>query len=824
MILALLTRLLFVGHSLVGPALPTMVAAGLEAAGQPMQVQAQVINGAPLGWNRNHGAEAEGTDGPRALAGGIDVLVLTEALPLAGHVAFSDSRGEVAAWAGLAWEGNPAAQVFVYETWHSLASGPGAVIPDDPGGAVPWRQRLDEDLAVWWSLAEAANAARPDTAPPVRLIPAGQAMGRLADAIDAGAVPGLGTIRDVFDDDIHPNGKGLYFVALVQVATITGTSPEGLPARLGRHWLNRAAVVPDDMAAAMQRVAWATVQDWQADEAGRLAGAPAAAAAQAAPALTAITNPNLGFGLAGVHDWSVQQPFLNVMKTARPWIAHRPGQWGGWEYADLVAGGHVTARGWPRSLPDGATGLTTLVLTDLPEEAAEAAGRYVLTWAGSGELRVEGRVMDMETGPNRIAFDFTPGAGSVVITVTALDPADPIRDLVLMRADRAEALAGGALFNPDWIARLQGVRLVRFMDWMATNNATLARAGDRPRPDDFTWALRGVPMEILVALANELGADPWFTLPHTADDALIRVLAEIARDGLAPGRVAHVEFSNEVWNWQFDQARWADEQALARWGQRDAWVQFYALRAAQAADIWAGVFADPARLRRVIATQTGWLGLEDQILNAPLVVAEGLPPPRLSFDAYAVTGYFAAALGVPDRLPLLRGWLDDSRRAAGAEAEARGLTGAARDGWIAAHRFDLAIDRAAAELDTGAVTGQATDTLDHLLGTVLPHHAAVARAAGLDLMMYEGGTHVVAMGEGTDDPDLTAFFQALNYAPAMGRLYGRLLAGWSGLTATPFTAFVDAETPTKWGSWGALRHLGDDNPRWRALARGCDPC
>ena len=51
-----------------------------------------------------------------------------------------------------------------------------------------------------------------------------------------------------------------------------------------------------------------------------------------------------------------------------------------------------------------------------------------------------------------------------------------------------------------------------------------------------------------------------------------------------------------------------------------------------------------------------------------------------------------------------------------------------------------------------------------------------------------------------------------------------LLAGWAALSDQPFNAFVDVYTPNKWGSWGALRHLGDENPRWLALARGCDPC
>jgi hypothetical protein len=116
------------------------------------------------------------------------------------------------------------------------------------------------------------------------------------------------------------------------------------------------------------------------------------------------------------------------------------------------------------------------------------------------------------------------------------------------------------------------------------------------------------------------------------------------------------------------------------------------------------------------------------------------------------------------------------------------------------------------------------DTLDDLLTRVLPHHAEVAKAEGLRLAMYEGGSHVVGYGPVTEDSELTAFFQALNYAPEMGALYAVLLKGWAGLTDTPFNAFVDVYRPTKWGSWGALRHLGDENPRWRVLAKGCDGC
>ncbi len=133
---------------------------------------------------------------------------------------------------------------------------------------------------------------------------------------------------------------------------------------------------------------------------------------------------------------------------------------------------------------------------------------------------------------------------------------------------RLDAFAKGAIFNPDWLTRIRGAKQLRFMDWMATNDSTLALLADRPKPDDYTWARQGVPVEIMVALANELKADPWFTLPHLSEDALVRFYAQTAFDALDPALKAWVEYSNEVWNWQFAQARWAEEQGDALLGPR----------------------------------------------------------------------------------------------------------------------------------------------------------------------------------------------------------------------------------------------------------------
>ena len=841
-VLSLLADILFVGHSLFGPDLPPLTGLALQKLGEPARVEYQIINGAPLSWNWDHGAEAEGVDARATLAeGGVRALVLTEAVPLVAHVAAGSAGDRAADYAALALANNPEAKIFLTETWASLKSGPGTVIDGDPGAATHWRDRLTADLPLWEGIAAKAGA---QAGVPVVLIPAGQAMGLLADAIAAGDVPGLTGIQEVFADDIHPNGRGLYFLAMVHAGAISGKTPVGLPAKLTRSWQSRDAVVSAAMARSMQRIAWAAVQAQAARPVGVVEPVPVPVQPVAAevapepappgtgyvpppfPAFTPITNTSLSFGLSGVVDWSVEQPFLDVMKTARPWIGHLPGQWGGWDHDRLAAGGYLDADGWVKALPPGVTGISTLVLTDLPEDAAGVAGRYVLRWQGLGTLKLEGRVASVTEAAGRIEFDFAPGEGTVLITLRQTDAQNPLRQITLTRADRVAALDGGALFNPDFLNRLRGVKALRFMDWMMTNGSVLHSADQRPLPGDYTYARTGVPLEVMLALANELHADPWLNIPHLADDGLVKTYAQITRDSLDPDLQASVEFSNEVWNWLFPQAQWAEDQAKARWGQDQKWVQFYALRAGEVADIWGAVYGAEAgtRLRRVISTQTGWIGLEGDILRAPLVLAEGKPAPSTHFDAYAVSAYFTGGLGNAEKAAAIKDWLQQSFAAAAAAAAHLGLTGAGADTYLVSHRYDLAFDLAAAELRDGSVTGQADDSLTHLLAEVLPYHATVAADAGLDLVMYEGGTHVVGSGTQVDDEELTAFFTALNYAPQMGGLYADLLAGWHGQSPAPFNAFVDVARPSKWGSWGALRHLGDDNPRWQVLAKGCDGC
>ncbi len=715
----------------------------------------------------------------------------------------------------------PGTPLWIYEGWPDMAS----VAGNYPPSARGMRRYHDYTLGaygVWYDdLLDKLRAARPGQ--PVQLIPVARV---LSELLEEG-----GPLQDVpaqalYVDDAPHGTPSLYFLAaMVTYSALYGAPPpEGYapPPEIDREF---AAVYPQIAAHVWQVVseglpekAAAVAPPGKAPEQG--AAEPAADTSLpprprlALPAAGARPEgaPALAMGLNGLSDWSTQHPFVDLMKSSRPWIGHLPGQWGGVEIDALRALGVLDENGWPLRIPEGVERLEALLLTDQPEAAQHLRGTYVVTWQGKGDLQLTGRASRVRMDEGRALFDYAPGEGSVGISISAIDPEDTIRDIHVVREDQVPLFEAGALFNPHWLARIHDLRSLRFMDWMMTNGSPAQRWDDRPRMSDATWTAWGVPPEVMIDLANEVGADPWFALPHMADDDYVRRFAELAKARLDPGLKAYVEYSNEVWNFIFPQAQWATQQAEARWGRSETgWIQFYALRAAQVMDIWSEVYGAEAgaRLVRVISTHTGWPGLEEQILTAPLAYLALGRAPQESFDAYAVAGYFGYELGGEEMAGQMDDWLSRAEMQAQEDGEAQGLRRVALREYVKEHRFDAAMLPVALALQEGS--------LAELTGEILPYHAEVAEKAGLRLVMYEGGTHVAAQAERLQDERLTAFFEQFNYSPEMAKLYEQLLNGWMAADGTLFNAFVDVAPASQWGSWGALRHLDDANPRWDML-------
>jgi hypothetical protein len=297
----------------------------------------------------------------------------------------------------------------------------------------------------------------------------------------------------------------------------------------------------------------------------------------------------------------------------------------------------------------------------------------------------------------------------------------------------------------------------------------------------------------MVRLANRIGADPWFSIPFHADDEFARRLAAYVRDNLDPRLVAHVELSNEVWNWAFEQAH--DASRLAETAFPDiegaGWVNYYGKRAAEVMAIWTEVYGpdNMGRLVRVAGVQNGWTDLTNEILMAPMwkkVDPSGYVPPHSFFDAVAATTYFGASLVAdPDRL--------------------RSLIKALEDPDVDVHEW------LHAELQDDV-----SDTIEFL-----EEQKDLIEPYGLSLVAYEGGQHVhhsfavdLPMAE---IERLTDVLSGFVRSEQMGILYAELWSRWQRVGDGPFMQFVEVGPASRFGTWGLVQSLGDSNPRSELL-------
>lgn len=233
----------------------------------------QSIPGAPLRWqwqrkeNNDYGPNypyfAGFYDEDYGLpAGNFNVLVLTESVPR--HWApwgIEETYQYADSFFVYADQFNPGTRVFLYEDWHCLQSGTPTGCDYDID-TNPWRQRLTDDLPMWESVIDTLNA-RFNPVNQVCLIPAAQGLARLYDSIQAGVVPDLNSIEDIFSDDIHLTDIGKYFVACIHFATIHEVSPVGLPPQLQVWWGGNFEAPSSVLALKFQEIAWQTVLEYE---------------------------------------------------------------------------------------------------------------------------------------------------------------------------------------------------------------------------------------------------------------------------------------------------------------------------------------------------------------------------------------------------------------------------------------------------------------------------------------------------------------------------------------------------------------------------------
>jgi hypothetical protein len=152
--------------------------------------------------------------------------------------------------------------------------------------------------------------------------------------------------------------------------------------------------------------------------------------------------------------------------------------------------------------------------------------------------------------------------------------------------------------SPLFLKSLSSSGIVRFALWQRIDSAPPASWEQRPKPtDQDVDATQGVPIEVMVDVANQTGLDPWFCMPHWADDAYVKSFAELVKDKLDPERVVYIEHSNDVANSALPQhhyLRATARSSVARFGEDcvGAAIKCHAARSLEIFRIWREVFED----------------------------------------------------------------------------------------------------------------------------------------------------------------------------------------------------------------------------------------
>ena len=506
--------------------------------------------------------------------------------------------------------------------------------------------------------------------------------------------------------------------------------------------------------------------------------------------LKGLANPSLAFGVSLLRDWETAKPFINLVHFMRP-FSFTAKNGAKIQRKDLPAD-VFDEHGWIKRIP--AKVKFAITIWHWNKKAAGSAqhkGDYILTYDGEGELELKLDARITRRKPGRIEFSNRSGEG-IQLLIKSTDPkgkGDYIRNIKLMRKEHVALYHAGAMFNPEWLAAVADARQVRFLNWMQANSSNQKRWTDRPRMRNATWAMgRGVPVEVMVRLANEIGADPWFTMPHRADPDYNRAFASYVRDNLDPRLKAHVEYSNELWNRQFGQTKELIA-AAKRAGRGITHDQLVAQRSYDVMEIWKEVFGAEAdrRLVRVLGSWQASPEWTEKLLSHRLKSSDGRQRGRVAdgFDAIAVSTYFGGGKKMEGRL--LETWRADGD----------------------AHQKMKAI------LEDPKLGGSPTKMIQRL-----KRHARLAERNGLKLLSYEGGQHlhtgrVHRLGGWKFNHAIERFI----YSDEMASMYQDVWQAWREIGDGPFMQFVAVQRSSKDGSWGLQRFLGEASPAWRVLTR-----
>ena len=493
------------------------------------------------------------------------------------------------------------------------------------------------------------------------------------------------------------------------------------------------------------------------------APAPAAAVVRATPMPLPTRSRFVGMNLAGIAYWTSAFPFADLMKNGSGWSSNVDG--GGEKPLALQ-------NGYPSSLLPGQHARYAVAWggTHYP------AGAYTVLWDGNGSLSFPLSNLKVRSPqPHRIVADVSDTSGQMWVSIDRTDPADPVRNIRFLLPG-SETTHATQPFNVEFLKKTAPFSNLRFMDWGATNGSPVVEWADRAHVDDVTYATpKGVPIEVMVDLANTLRVDPWFCIPHQASDDYVRQFAGLVHARLDPALHPHVEYSNEMWNASFGQTKWAaarsDKLGLAKPSGMPS--IFYGKRSAEIFRIVQATYgADSRRLVRVLGGQAAWTQFQESALAYGDTASQ--------VDVLAIAPYF--------------------------QAQPAGK----------AENVDATL-----KLGDEQILDQMLANIRGDVRNWMRANAALAVKYKLKLKAYESGVGDTTFYFPAGKQDaMTALFAAANRNPRMKAVYDEYFEQWIAAGGDTMNQYSDIGAWTKFGLWSALEYVTQDPataPKYQGL-------
>lgn len=497
---------------------------------------------------------------------------------------------------------------------------------------------------------------------------------------------------------------------------------------------------------------------------------------------------SLGINTNEVFEQDASIPFVDLFRVATPF--HENIRCRKQDQPCLTdAAVEYDEQGWPEKLNGGKAGaffLRNIPLVALPE------GDYSVLYDGVGRIEYlqNVEVIKREAGEDTIRFDARgDGFMTAALQVVESDPQRPLRNIRILMpggicqgapfkpvadataCEEAEYLAfkthyAEIIFNPDYLNFMKDFAVIRFMPMSGITRNHAKHWEQRPKMDEATWGgnygARGAPLEIQIALANRLQANPWLNVPHAADDEYMRRFAEYVHRHLWPELTPYIEYTNEAWNANFVHNEHMQKMGIAQELDQDALMagyKYYAKRSVEFFDIWEEVYGGHERFIRLIG---GWDTRPD-ISGIILAYNETYQ----SVDALAIA-------------PYIGGNLVGFRKAEDVD-----------------DIFHLLTDE------------KSYRSLPKVIEEIRKQ-AELAKKFGVSLIAYEGGQGLVDWAAKDYLQHPNPLFFAANRDPRMGELYKDLYTQWRELGAEVFVAFSAPRSCNWHGCWGLKEHIRQD--------------